>query len=241
MMARNTVRPLDTIAQGALTDEEMIQVQDLQLSDKCLEAFTDASAAIQADWIAAEAGLRKRQEQNAAARQRLIERTVRKADNFLIGEYVLVLNMVPTNKLRTKWMGPYQVTGTVNDHVYTLKDLIQGKEHTVHAQRMKVFADASIDVTEDIKNSAAYDASSFVDSIVGHRENDEHSIDLRVRWSGFEENEDTWEPVEQLHMDIPFVVERYLASVSTEFPLAEMYLDTLKAARNASKTIRHQG
>ena len=121
----------------------------------------------------------------------------------------------------------------INTNVYVVKDLLRGYEKTVHAQRMKLYADASLLLTEDIKNSAAYDASSFVDSIVGHRETDTGTIEFEVQWSGFESNENTWEPIKQLHEDVPFVVEQYLTSVGADFPLGQLYLTKLIAARKS--------
>ena len=232
-LARNTIRPLDTIAWSALTEEQGAAVQDLQLSEKCRQYFKATARAVQADWLHAAAGLRRRHDQNVVAREKVIANSKRKADQFQIGEYVLVLNTIPTNKLRTKWMGPYQITTTINTNVYVVKDLLRGYEKTVHAQRMKLYADASLLLTEDIKNSAAYDASSFVDSIVGHRETDTGTIEFEVQWSGFESNENTWEPIKQLHEDVPFVVEQYLTSVGADFPLGQLYLTKLIAARKS--------
>ena len=116
---------------------------------------------------------------------------------------------------------------------YNIGFVISLMEKTVHAQRMKLYADASLLLTEDIKNSAAYDASSFVDSIVGHRETDTGTIEFEVQWSGFESNENTWEPIKQLHEDVPFVVEQYLTSVGADFPLGQLYLTKLIAARKS--------
>jgi hypothetical protein len=38
-------------------------------------------------------------------------------------------------------------------------------------------------------------------------------LEIRVRWLGFEANEDTWEPVERLQEDVPVVLHRFLRTV----------------------------
>ena len=47
---------------------------------------------------------------------------------FQIGDYVLVLCIVPRNKLRARWLGPSRVVDTVNPYVYVVEDLLTSKQ-----------------------------------------------------------------------------------------------------------------
>jgi hypothetical protein len=157
---------------------------------------------------------------------------------FQVGDYVLILNMMPTNKLRTKWMGPFQITNTLNDHVYICKDLIRGQQTAVHAQRMKIYSDKSLDVTEDIKNSAAYDALSYVDQLVDWRENDQGKLEVRVRWLGFQSDQDTWEPAATLIEDIPLILLRYLKSIPDQHPIIQEFIQRSEKQQTKMKRLR---
>ena len=72
------------------------------------------------------------------------------------------------------------------------------RRRTVHVQRMKLYADSSFQVTEDVRNQAAYDDVTHVEDLVDWRENDNGDLELRVRWLGFTTSKDTWEPVAAL-------------------------------------------
>ena len=149
---------------------------------------------------------------------------VAEVEQFPVGSYVLVYTSVPRNKLRIQWLGPYKVAGTINENVYNLEDIVTHKTRTVHAQRMKVFADQDFEVTEDIRSQAAYDTEFNIEKFMDWRETDEATLELRVRWLGFEANEDSWEPLERMHADVPETAIRFMKDIEKECPLAEGYL-----------------
>ena len=101
--------------------------------------------------------------------------------------------------------GPYQIVDTLNDQVYICRDLIRNQQSAVHAQRMKIYSDSSLNITEDIKNSATYDAMSYISELVDWREDDNGKLQIKVRWLGFEEDQNTWEPAQNLIEDIPLI------------------------------------
>ena len=118
----------------------------------------------------------------------------------------------------------------MNSNVYVVEDLLSSKQTTVHAQRLRPFAEADFEVTEDVRNSIAYDSQFYVDDILDWREDDTGSIELRVRWLGFEASEDTWEPVERLHEDVPTLVTRFLRNIIGECLQADELLQRWGAA-----------
>ena len=130
---------------------------------------------------------------------------------------------------------------TLNDQVYICRDLIRNQQSAVHAQRMKIYADSSLNVTEDIKNSAAYDAMSYISELVDWRENDDGKLEIKVRWLGFEEDQDTWEPAKNLIEDIPLILMRYLKAQEATPLLQEFITRTeSKPAKKRSRQTRLQ-
>jgi hypothetical protein len=106
---------------------------------------------------------------------------------------------------------------------------------------MKIYADSSLNVTEDIKNSAAYDAMSYISELVDWRENDDGKLEIKVRWLGFEENQDTWEPAKNLIEDIPLILMRYLKAQEAT-PLLQEFITRAesKPAKKRSRQTRLQ-
>ena len=45
----------------------------------------------------------------------------------------------------------------VNEWVYIHEGVVTSRHRTVHVQRMNLYADSSFQVTEDVRNQAAYD------------------------------------------------------------------------------------
>ena len=165
-------------------------------------------------WTAADEARTRRGAANAAAR----EQFAREGD-FNVGDYVLVYRMVARNKLQVRWCGPYQVTDTINEHVYTVRDIVLGKDSVVHAARLRFYADATLEITEDLKDQAAHDSHRFyVERIMGWRTLDDDTVQLKVRWVGFTAAQDSWEPATALHADVPEVVLRWLTGHAENQP-----------------------
>ena len=188
---------------------------------------------MQDSWLQAREALDKRHKLNVMERERAAGREVRArtsstttttkaAPQFAIGEFVLVQCPIPRNKLKLKWLGPYKVVDTVSEWIYILEDIVTLKRSTVHVQRIRFYHDASFEVTEDVRNQAQYDGilEFTLEELVDWRESDAGTLEIRVRWLGFEANEDTWEPVERLQEDVPVVLHRYLRTVEDVCPLA---------------------
>ena len=251
-MGRATPRPIDTIAKAGLDATCASGIDELSLAQKCKSYYEATAAAMQASWLATANAQKLRHEQNKQQREKQREgvqlrteinprqlqlkhkghgkkaknkRTVvAEVEQFPVGSYVLVYTSVPRNKLRIQWLGPYKVAGTINENVYNLEDIVTHKTRTVHAQRMKVFADQDFEVTEDIRSQAAYDTEFNIEKFMDWRETDEATLELRVRWLGFEANEDSWEPLERMHADVPETAIRFMKDIEKECPLAEGYL-----------------
>ena len=51
-----------------------------------------------------------------------------------------------------------------------MEDVVTNRRKSVHVQRIRLFAEVSIEVTEDIRTQAAYDDQTHVESLVDSRE-----------------------------------------------------------------------
>lgn len=248
-LARRVAIPLDTVVYAGLSAEEQVAVEGVSEAAQVRAAFEAAAAVVQASWLRVAALRERRHGQNAAARERAAGRAPRvraardagKVPQFAIGEFVLITAAVPRSKLRVRWLGPFRVVATVNEWVYILEDIVTSRRKTVHVQRMKLYADSEFQVTEDVRNQAAYDDVTHVEDIVDWRENDNGDLELRVRWLGFATSEDSWEPVAALHEDQPLLVERYLQRVQHECDLAVALLASWGSVYADTEPIRGRG
>jgi hypothetical protein len=211
MFGTKQLHPLDSVLgtkheaafPAFISDEQERKDHVARIQEYC----ATLSATLHASWTS----VRKQRVTRSRNNEQQVARHA-KDGHFDIGSYVLVYSMIPRNKLRVKWLGPFQIVDTVNDSVYKVKNIVTGKESMVHAQRIRAYADASLDVTEDIIDQAANDSwSTHVDSIIGVRLVDGGEFELKVKWLGFEET--TWEPLQTLHEDVPEKVLAYLKRV----------------------------
>ena len=82
---------------------------------------------------------------------------------------------------------------------------------------MKLFGDGTFKVTEKLVRTAVNDCQKFdVGSFQGWRLTDDDSVQLKVRWEGFQPQDDTWEDLQQLFDDVPVLVTNYLKAHEEE-------------------------
>jgi transposase InsO family protein len=126
---------------------------------------------------------------------------------FPIGSYVLLTYPTePPTRLHPRKRGPFEVI-KFNNNDYTLRDLVSNKELTVHVTRLSPFEYDPL--YTDPRLVANVDKEVFdVECILAHRGNlhRKSTLEFRVRWAGYDETSDTWEPWkhvrdnEQLHL-----------------------------------------
>ncbi|ETP46161.1 hypothetical protein F442_07551 [Phytophthora nicotianae P10297] len=119
------------------------------------------------------------------------------------------------NKLLVTWIGSNQVIDT-DEHSFCVHHLLTGVEADVHASRLKVYADASFGVTEEIREHvAAQGIVLTVAELKEHRWNSAKKChEILVGWKGLEPIEDSWESLSSLYKDIPVMVKQYIAASS---------------------------
>ena len=142
-----------------------------------------------------------------------------RALQFEVGDLVMVAawgnaaHVKRASKLCPGWQGPYEVVRPLSPTAYEVR--LVGRPDkavkAVHWSRMKLFANGGFDVTEKLTRTPVNDCQKFdVSSFVAWRVDDEGDIQLKVRWEGFQPQDDTWEELEQLFNDVPVLVRNYL-------------------------------
>jgi hypothetical protein len=126
---------------------------------------------------------------------------------YKIGDLVLRLYPFSTagtgapNKLGSFWQGPLRVVQAFLDEkrgdAYTIENLITGRITRTHVTQLKPFY---YDPTYILPlNIAVKDTDEFVvEDILEHKSDGNGSYLWRVRWDGYDENADTWEPLHNL-------------------------------------------
>jgi hypothetical protein len=95
-------------------------------------------------------------------RRQLGKRSVRVV-NFALGDFVLVAksDFRVGEKLTLRWRGPKRVVGVLSDFLFEVEDLRDGKLSQVHAQRLRFFHDASLNVTAELIEHVAHNEQGY--------------------------------------------------------------------------------
>jgi hypothetical protein len=89
------------------------------------------------------------------------------------------------------------------DSIYIIEDLVSGKRITTHIHNLRTFIYDPI--RTNLLTVAQHNVQEFiVESILGHRgdRNRRSTLTFHIRWSGFDDLSDSWEPYKALmHVD----------------------------------------
>ena len=93
------------------------------------------------------------------------------------------------------------MVGAHHPHLFEIQNIVSGRVHTAHVARLCFYADSQLNVTADVKNvfHHAFNQGQFqMAGIVRVAEADDRSLIVLVDWVGFEVDERTWEPFEEI-------------------------------------------
>ncbi|KAE9021062.1 hypothetical protein PF011_g5113 [Phytophthora fragariae] len=139
--------------------------------------------------------------------------------NFHVGDYVLwsrVDAKKQGNKLSVTWVGPYRVIGA-KANSFEIEHLITATTKLAHASRLKMYADQSLDVNEEmLAHIANQDIYLTVEAFTQHRKHATNTYEILVRWEGLEAITDSWEPVMTMYEDVPIKLQVYVDSAADD-------------------------
>jgi hypothetical protein len=125
--------------------------------------------------------------------------------NFSPGDYVVRAEpKMVQHKLALIWKGPYQVGQVFDNHTLRVNSLINGAQFITHVTRTRLYQDAL--TAEDLQAAAYFNNTIefIVDKygpLLKERTTGEPSV--LTKWRGFDEEEDTEEPLYDKWIDIP--------------------------------------
>ena len=130
--------------------------------------------------------------------------------DFVVGDYVLVARVRQpgiTPKPMNTWTGPWRVVSKPGGHVYGVEDIATGRSREVHIAWMRPYADASLNVTAELKevfNNLESQGDFDMERIeaVDVAANGEGYV-VKMEWVGLDEEETTWEPLSTIYADAP--------------------------------------
>ena len=112
------------------------------------------------------------------------------------------------------WQGPYEVTRAIagSPAEFMVRLVGETREHPVHWRKMRRLAGPDLEITKEVELSAKHDIQRFlVKRFVEWSINTDQEVDVLVEWQGHDDEEErTWEPLEQLVEDVPVLVAKWV-------------------------------
>eukprot|EP00644_Phytophthora_capsici_P009849 jgi/Phyca11/550834/estExt2_Genewise1Plus.C_PHYCAscaffold_390072 len=149
-------------------------------------------------------------------KQRLLNKKRERGENlvnFSVGDFVLRSRVDEKhgNKLQVTWVGPYRVV-RADVHSFRVQHLVTGDEMDVHPSRLKMYADESLEVTDELlEHVSSQGIVLAVDKLKDHRWNNEiKDFEIQVGWKGLQPIEDSYEPMSDLAKEIRVLVDNYV-------------------------------
>ena len=203
----NTVEKTST----GVTPAELILNNSIRLTERILLPSTQAMSSGQFalsdtmdEWIARQSILIKvaRDKQLLTDHHALVEYDPTITE-YPVHSYVLFTPPVGrSDKLLPRHRGPFQVLDRTNS-IYTIEDLVSGKRSSTHIHNLRPFNYDPVR-TSPLTVAQQNEQEFVVESILSHRgnRNRRSTMEFKVRWAGFGESCDSWEPYKALlHVD----------------------------------------
>jgi hypothetical protein len=134
--------------------------------------------------------------------------------NFSPGDYVFRAEPKRfQHKLTLVWQGPYQVDKIFDNHTLRVNSLINGAQFITQVTRTRCYQDAMVQAAEDLQAAANFNnAVEFVIDKFGPLSNDKMTGDICVltSWRGFDEAENTVDPIYEKWIDVPRMLKNHL-------------------------------
>ena len=137
---------------------------------------------------------------------------------FSAGDLVMVsaiqnaANIKRHSKLMVLWQGPYQITKVEGNTTLYVQNIGGGKIVPVSWRKTKRLAGPELQLTDAVAKTALHDLQKFlVEEFLDWEASRNGDAKLHVKWRGYVET--TWEPLANLHADVPYLVSKYVTGI----------------------------
>lgn len=133
--------------------------------------------------------------------------------NFTEGDFVLRGARASQRgpKPQLKWHGPFQVVKVHSDFIFTIKNIVSGQTEEAHGRRLKFFRNSDYEVTEALRDHLAHQEGDLlvIEEFLGIRRR-RGTVEIKVKWKGFDATETDWVDVTLLKEDVPVLLRDYV-------------------------------
>ena len=109
-----------------------------------------------------------------------------------------------------KWSGPFEVVKKDSDFKRTVKNIVDGTEKTLHTALLKDWTNVLNEDISTLREQAGYSAEGFEIEKVEQHNKKQGQIWVLVKWLGFDEAENSWEPLQTIYAANPEAVNKYM-------------------------------
>jgi hypothetical protein len=208
--ARDT--PLSLTIQHPMTNQSLSFVKAQQLAESV--KFTKQVEKLHKEVTEKVSRQRRKQMEVHNANTHLVQ------PNFAPGDYVLRAEPKRVqHKLSLIWKGPYQVNKVYDNNTLRVSSLINSSQFITHVSRTRLYKDALLQSSEDLEASAYFNSTTqfFIEKF-GALSADKTTGEICVltSWLGFEEPENTVEPIYKKWIDIPVMLNKHLQQLANK-------------------------
>ena len=161
---------------------------------------------------------------------------------FNTGDLVVVpaednmANPLRHSKVMCKWQVPYEVVSSNSEVEHVVRLLGDDRESNVHWRRMRRLAGPGVHITKELVEGAQHDKQKFlVENFEDWTVNTDGEVDMLVKWRGHDDDNNTWEPMEQLVQDVPVLVAKYVKDNKGWPDLERAHRNAVRASKKKKK------
>ncbi len=154
--------------------------------------------------------------------------------HYEIGDFVLVSIKDHTRhrkKTKLNWIGPYIVSQALGPYLYEVTDC-EDKAIMVHSCRLRFYDDPDYEPSELVYSVFLHNRGEFLLNQVINVAFKEGRYWLLCSWMGLEDNDNTWEPLEEIYDQHRELVIRYLQEHRNNQQVESLLLHLLASDTN---------